>query len=134
VYFRALTKNQAHELVLAYFLQCAKRDGLTKADLARRLGRRPEQITRWFSAPRNWTLDTVSDLLTAMEAKLNLDAVPFSELRTANECHEMAEAPRYAGVASPPDPEDEGQDAATRSGASVVRVTSRSDHYENAEA
>jgi hypothetical protein len=40
--------------------------GLSQADLARRLGKRPEIISRLLGAPGNWGLDTVSDLLFAI--------------------------------------------------------------------
>jgi hypothetical protein len=39
---------------------------LSKADVARRIHRKPEQITRWLGAPGNWELETVSDLLLAI--------------------------------------------------------------------
>lgn len=61
-YFRQRQRNRFYELVIREFLK----SGLTKAALARRMGRKPEQITRWLSAPSNWTLDTVSDLLLAI--------------------------------------------------------------------
>lgn len=123
IYFRARTKNRAHDEVLAYFLKCAKSSGLTKAQLARRLGRRPEQITRWLSAPSNWTLDTVSDLLTAMEAELGVSVGALSDLRTVNECHAIAETPRYTIRKSQRDTEDEAQGLETSvpKGVSLVR-------------
>lgn len=65
-YFRARLGNRLHELVLSTFLKVEKRDHLSRAELAKRLGRRPEQITRWFASPGNWELDTVSDLLLGM--------------------------------------------------------------------
>jgi hypothetical protein len=61
-YFRARNRWRAYEVVLTEF----KNSGLTKADLARRLGKRPEVISRLLGAPGNWGLDTVSDLLFAI--------------------------------------------------------------------
>ena len=37
--------------------------GITKAELADRLGKGPDQINHWLATPGNWTLDTLSDLL-----------------------------------------------------------------------
>src|SRR5208282_3088978 len=39
---------------------------VTKKELAIRLGKDPAQITRWLSAPSNFELDTLSDILLAM--------------------------------------------------------------------
>lgn len=74
-YFRERQRNRLHEVVLREFL----RSKLTKAELARRMGKKPEQVTRWLAAPGNWTLDTVSDLLLAISAgELAIDvSYPF---------------------------------------------------------
>lgn len=61
-YFQARNRSRIYEAVLQEFLQ----SGITQAALARRLGKRPEQINRLLGAPGNWTLDTVSDLLFAI--------------------------------------------------------------------
>jgi hypothetical protein len=58
-YFRERLRNRLHDLVLQEFV----RSGINRADFARRIGRKPEQITRWLAAPGNWELDTVSDFL-----------------------------------------------------------------------
>jgi len=65
-YFRARFSNRLHELVLSTFLKREKESQLSRAELARRLGRKPEQITRWFASPGNWEISTVSDLLLGM--------------------------------------------------------------------
>lgn len=51
-----------YELVVSEF----QKSRITKATLARRLGKRPEIISRLLGAPGNWTLNTVSDLLFAI--------------------------------------------------------------------
>ncbi|MCY4350906.1 MAG: hypothetical protein OXC25_13765 [Thiotrichales bacterium] len=65
-YFRERFRDRLYDLVMEEFLTQRAESGLTRADVARRIGRRPEQITRWFGAPGNWTLETVSDLLLAI--------------------------------------------------------------------
>ena len=65
-YFRERFRDRLYDLVMEEFLKQGAEGGLTRADVARRIGRRPEQITRWFGAPGNWTLETVSDLLLAV--------------------------------------------------------------------
>lgn len=61
-YMRERHRGHVYDLVLGEFESSA----ITKAALARRLGRAPEVISRWLGAPGNWTLDTVSDLLFAI--------------------------------------------------------------------
>jgi len=78
-YFRARLKNRLHQLVLSEYLKLEAREGFTKADLARRIDKRPEQITRMLGAPGNWTLDTVSDLLLAMAYELEPQVVGFDD-------------------------------------------------------
>jgi hypothetical protein len=73
-YFRARLKNRLHAFVLTQFLQLEKTKDFSKADLARRLGKKPEQITRWLGGPGNWTLDTLSDLLLGMGFEPNFFA------------------------------------------------------------
>jgi hypothetical protein len=65
-YFRGRLSNRFHELVLELFTELERAGKITKAELARRLGRAPEQVTRWLGAPGNWTLDTASDLFLGM--------------------------------------------------------------------
>jgi hypothetical protein len=62
-YFRRRLRLQLHDLVLRTFHQ---QETLTKAELARRIGRAPEVVNRLLGGPGNWTLDTVSDLLIGM--------------------------------------------------------------------
>ena len=76
-YFRERFRDRLYDLVMEEFLRQGAASGLTRADVARRIGRRPEQITRWFGAPGNWTLETVSDLLLAV-AKSEPNVTLFS--------------------------------------------------------
>jgi hypothetical protein len=43
-----------------------KRSGITRAQLAKRMGRGLDRISHLLGAPGNWTLDTASDLLFAI--------------------------------------------------------------------
>lgn len=65
-YFRERFRDRLYDIVMEEFLNQENETGLKRAEIARRIGRRPEQITRWFGAPGNWTLETVSDLLLAI--------------------------------------------------------------------
>lgn len=70
-YYRFRLRNKIHQLVIEQYLKL-EAGGLTKAEIARRIKKRPEQVTRLLGAPGNWTIDTVSDLLLAMGSELAL--------------------------------------------------------------
>lgn len=91
-YFRGRQKNRAYEAVFKRFTQLAGDDELTRAEIARRLRKRPEQITRLLSGPGNWELDTISDLLLAMNAELDFRVVPFDERAIRNYTHPLCGA------------------------------------------
>ena len=64
-YVRGRNKNKAHSMLLEVFGQ----SGLTKAELARALKKKPEQITRLLAGPGNLTLNTLSDLVFALNGE-----------------------------------------------------------------
>lgn len=61
-YFQQRLRLQVFNFLLGKFLD-AQNDKLTKAVLARRIGKTPDVVNRWLGAPSNLTLDTISDLL-----------------------------------------------------------------------
>jgi transcriptional regulator with XRE-family HTH domain len=92
-YYRRRLKNRIFARLAAFFAEEAKRTGLTKKDLAERLNKDPAQITRWLSGPSNLTLDTLSDLLLAMDAEADPpQLVRFSERVTPNYVHPLIAA------------------------------------------
>lgn len=79
VYFRVRLKQRLYSFLLTKFEELEKKRDFTKAQLARRIGRGPDQISRWFGNPGNLELNTVSDLLLGMQKELlftdsNLDS------------------------------------------------------------
>jgi hypothetical protein len=78
-YFRERQRNRIHQLLLSEFLK----SGMTKTQLANRMGRSLSRVTKWLSAPGNWELDTVSDFFLAISgAELEpLLSYPFSGAR-----------------------------------------------------
>lgn len=84
-YFRGRLSNRIHELVLSEFA-AQERDGKTsKAELSRRISRKPEQITRWLGSPGNWTLETLSDLLLGMNFE---PEISFRSLKSDEVLHQ----------------------------------------------
>jgi len=68
IYFQERLKNRFFELILNRFLE-QQALGLTKAKLARRIGKKPEVVNRLLGGPTNLTLDTASDLLLGIGAE-----------------------------------------------------------------
>ena len=66
---RQRLKNRVYAVLAKFFAEEAKAGRTTKKDIADFLGRDPAQITRWLNAPSNMTLETISDLLLAMDAE-----------------------------------------------------------------
>lgn len=86
-YFRARLSNNIHELVLSVFMRLERENKINKAELARRIGRKPEQVTRWLAAPGNWTFETFSDLLLGMGYEPQISFSSLAEKKVPGEDH-----------------------------------------------
>ncbi len=58
-----------------------QRSGVTKKELARRLGKSQGLISQWLSGGRNLTLRSLSDILLALDLSLDPVARPVSETK-----------------------------------------------------
>jgi hypothetical protein len=83
-YFRGRFGNKIHELVLAEFAAQEREGKTSRAELARKIRRKPEQITRWLGSPGNWTLDTLSDLLLGMGLEPVVSARSLASVHVSN--------------------------------------------------
>ncbi len=61
-YMRQRNRGRVYSAVIDEFAK----SGISQADLAGRLHKGTDQISRWLGSPGNWTLDTVSDLFFAV--------------------------------------------------------------------
>lgn len=79
-FYRGRVQDRLYDLIVQEFYRQEDAGEITKAALAQRLGRRPEQITRWLAAPSNLTLDTISDLLVGLRVPpvLTIEGLPFA--------------------------------------------------------
>jgi Helix-turn-helix len=74
-YLHARIAYGFYDYVLRKFLS-AQHNGLTKAELARRIGKSPAVVNRLLASPGNWTLETLSSLLAGICAE---EFVPYSK-------------------------------------------------------
>lgn len=89
-YFRQRFRNRIFGKIASFFAEEAKRTGITKREIATKLGRDPAQITRWLSQPSNLTIETISDLLLALDAEPKpLEISRFSERLAPNYAHPL---------------------------------------------
>lgn len=79
-YFEARLNGLVHQLLLELYGRLEHQYDFTKRTLARRIGRRPEQLTRWLSYPTNLTLETMSNILVGLGYEL--DSVVLASLST----------------------------------------------------
>jgi hypothetical protein len=112
-YFRARLQSRLHQLVLAEFLRQEDR-GLHQAELARRIGRKPEVVNRLLGAPGNWTLNTVSDLLLGMGAEPNIAVLHLTDMTERGEETNLIAGIKTGQSASPlPVPQPRGRERTT---------------------
>jgi hypothetical protein len=103
VYFQERFRGIVFDFLINLFVR-ENNNGLTKAKLARRIGKSPEVINRWLGAPSNLTLDSVSDLLLGICAE---ELTPQSEsilkkTSHAEQIKRIAESSNPASLRRPP--------------------------------
>jgi transcriptional regulator with XRE-family HTH domain len=109
-YFEQRFRNRIYEGVVHALENECKAKKWKRKDLAERTGRKESQISRWLSGPGNWTLDTVSDLLFAIDAELDFKVTGFKDKKKKNEYHPLNDAGpvivplKYSKPPAPPKP------------------------------
>ena len=77
-------RNIVYEAVVKAVEAGAAARGMTRKDIADKLGKKPPQISNWLKGPSNWTLDTVSDLLYSVDSTMDYRAVFNADRLTSN--------------------------------------------------
>lgn len=88
-YYRQRLKNRVFSKLAAFFAEEAEKSGVSKKDIAILLNKDQAQITRWLSNPSNLTLETISDILLALNAELEPHIVKFSDRVPRNFTHPL---------------------------------------------
>lgn len=88
-YYQQRQRNRVFAAIVDLFAEEAEKGRITKKGLADMLGKDPSQITRWLSVPNNLELDTISDILLAMDAEMDYRVVRLAERPPANYAHPL---------------------------------------------
>ena len=75
-FYRRFHQNQIFDEIVGYFASLAEKGQLKKSDIAKRLKKHASQITNWLTEPGNMSIDTISDLLVAMDAEMEFSVRP----------------------------------------------------------
>jgi len=89
-------KNAVYEEVIKAVEKSAAQCGTTRSGIAENLGYSKAHISRLLSGPSNWTLDTVSNLLFAIDAEMVSQARFFADCPKENHYHEVGEPAKVA--------------------------------------
>lgn len=84
-FHRRLCLNQVFGELISRFAYLAETFGVRKSDIAQRLGKDAGQINRLFAEPSNLTLETISDLLLALDAEMEFKVVPAQSEKSTEE-------------------------------------------------
>jgi hypothetical protein len=88
-YYRRRQQNRLFAQIASFFAEEAANGRITRKEIADKLSKNPSQITRWFSGPSNFEMDTLSDILLTMGAELDHRIVKFSDRSKPNFSHPL---------------------------------------------
>lgn len=90
-YFQEAFREQVQQQLLEHFEYLKGKTGLSRSELARKIERRPEQVTRWLSSPTNLESDTIADVALGMGLvpKITFEAVRVGTAVNTNQAHSV---------------------------------------------
>lgn len=75
----AYVGQRAKNSYYSYVIDKFRDANITKADLARRIGKEPARVNRLLANPGNWTIETIAELLAGICAEEVVpDSLPFA--------------------------------------------------------
>jgi hypothetical protein len=93
-YITARIRQRAYDLVIREF----KKSGITQAQLCRRWGKTPDQVSRLLSRPGNWELNTFVEALFSISGAIPLFTLTYpTEQSSSNPRIEKQETKSSAG-------------------------------------
>jgi plasmid maintenance system antidote protein VapI len=101
--FAETNRNRVYDKVMEALERAATESAVTQAQIAKTIGRKPSQVSAWLSGPSNWTLDTVSNLLRAINASMDYAVVFDSDRIQSNLKHPALIEPVNTGTAPRPE-------------------------------
>ena len=90
-YYNRRLQNAVFNEIVRAFVEEVKAGRISRATLAKRIGKEPPQITRWLSGPSNLTLDTISTILLGMNAVLDAKVVFSRDISVPNYAHPLVD-------------------------------------------
>jgi predicted XRE-type DNA-binding protein len=119
-YFRQRQQNRLYDVVI----RAIEEEHIRRKNIAEKLGIPPSQVTRLLSGPANWTIDTISDLLFAIDAELDFSIVRFRDRVKGNRFHLAGEPSSPAPMITVANHETTVTTGTTASGAvTVINLT-----------
>ena len=91
-YYNRRLQNAVFNEIVRAFVEEVKAGRLSRATLAKRIGKEPAQITRWLSGPANLTLNTISIILLGMNAEMDAKVVFSRDISVPNYAHPLVDA------------------------------------------
>jgi hypothetical protein len=89
-YYRQRYRNRVFSKLVEFISEEAQRNQVTQKDMAERLDKDPAVICRLLSQPSNLTLDSLSDILLAVDAEAEPpEIVRFQDRRPSNYMHPL---------------------------------------------
>lgn len=97
-YWLGYFREEHREALNEQLIELLRAAGLSQVTLAKKIGRRPEQVTRWINSPSNLEADTISDLALAFgyRPRVNWEPIAFK----ATQAKGSAASPASRVVAS----------------------------------
>lgn len=112
-YFQENFREAIHQDLLERYQYLRDTRGLSRSDLAKKIGRRPEQVTRWLSSPTNLEVDSISDMGLGLGVIPKLSFLPVESLFVAATPNQGNQISDFVGASNAPSKASSATSSAT---------------------